>query len=165
MSGNVSFCCAGTGERQILNNRIGIVLTNGATLQNGDLLRIEGNSNFGIFMSASQASLRNTSLTGNGTAGNPIHAAIEVLSNSHLTLRDSAVTDNPSHGLFVSQNSSTFLRDATIADNGGDGVRLEVLSSANLSSGNDLSGNGQSDLSCDESSIAVAGVACPGGTC
>jgi len=131
---------------------------------------LEGNTLRGVWLlGGTTAEILNTQIHDNGSLG-PAFGAGGVLTagNSTLGLIESDVSNNRGFGIVARDNSSAALTDSTVTANSAGGVIVLILSSARLLGTNNITGNGNTDLTCTISSFAygngsgVRKLLCPG---
>lgn len=142
----IGLCCD-PGQRRIVNNDFGIVVSGGHVTFIGPSL-IEGNRIVGLFLTGGSTEFRPGSATfqQNGLA-------IFGTNNARLEINDIQITNNNGEGIFLTLGSSARIFGSTINNNGAVGVRLEDLSVAELF-GNTIRGNGKFSLFCSPNSHA-----------
>jgi hypothetical protein len=167
------------GQNNILNNGVlGVQLAVGsggvfigAEAEDGTPLvtRIEGHSNYGLLLDIGSAAwlvgdparhlIRN-----NGGAGTASDSGIYVATGSSLfvgqgpapTFLGAEITNNTGPGILIEPESVVTLANSIISNNSGGGLRVLRTSTAKLDTGNVISGNAGSNVSCDVTSL-VAG--------
>ena len=97
----------------------------------------------------------NQTIQQNGNADNRDSGGILGRGNSHLDLFSASVVNNRGVGLAMRDNSSARLGGDTVTGNTAGGVNLLILSSTELLPGNNITGNGITDLKCRLNSFAL----------
>ncbi len=141
---------------QILGSNMGIAVNSGTVVTGGDSLLIQGNTTWGVFLSADSSIRFNsttTTIEGNGTAGCVTLdcGGIAAYVGSYLDLLGCTVRNNYGVGAWLSMGSSGRVGNNSITGNGGPGVYVGGLSSAMVYT-NTISGNAGFDLYCTPSS-------------
>jgi len=154
--GLISACCAeSVGTLEVLNNEVGI-FSRGGHLDLNAPVRIQGNSSAGIGMrGASGRTINGVQITNNGTPGDSSTGGVLLFTGSFLDLNAVDVTDNRSFGLVIQDNSTAIFRaTASFTNNDAEGVVVDRLSTARISTGAVLQNNGSADLRCTNGSLA-----------
>jgi Right handed beta helix region len=144
--GQAVFCCD-EGQRQVLNNQIGIFVLTGGKLETIGPVLVQGNQQLGIAIGGGSATI------GAGNVVRQNGAGIQVRASSSLRLSSGAVTNNSRFGIAVRDNSSAIINDESISGNP-DGIRVLILSSAAINGPGTVVGNTDADLTCSQDSLA-----------
>ena len=126
---------------------------------------IEGHARSGVeAKSNSQVTIQGLSrVLANGTPGIPGSSGVSVTGGSHLLVAPSKLgdefpaefSDNNGSGISADFNSTVQVTGAIISNNTDEGVRVELMSLADLRGDNTYFGNGRASVSCDDSSMVV----------
>jgi hypothetical protein len=144
--GQATFCCD-DGQRQVLNNQIGIFTLTGGKLETIGPLLVQGNQQFGIAIGGGSATIGGSNMIRQNGVG------IQVRGASRLRLSDGSVLNNSQFGINVRDNSSAIINNETISGNP-DGIRVFILSSSAITGPGTIVGNSNSDLTCSPESFA-----------
>jgi hypothetical protein len=157
--GQAVFCC-GDGQRQVLNNQVGVALETGGKLETIGPVLMQGNAAFGVRILGGRATI------GDGNTIQQNGAGVLVRASSSLNLSGGAVVNNSGPGITVRDGSSAIITGESVSGNA-DGVRVLILSSAAVSGPNTIVGNTGTDLACTPDSLgygdktAVGTLHCP----
>src|SRR5262245_30418307 len=100
--GQAVFCC-GDGQRQVLNNQVGIALVTGGKLETIGPVLVQGNAGFGVRIVGGSATI------GDGNTIQQNGAGILVRASSSLNLFGGAVVNNSGPGITVRDASSAII--------------------------------------------------------
>jgi hypothetical protein len=147
----VRLCCD-VGVRRIEGNRIGIVSSGGYV----DLIgpaEINGNALTGMQLIDSSLRLTGGQNIGQNGAGPRLRGGILARGNSHLEITGANIQGNNGSGIVLRDNSSALISSSTVSANTAGGVTVTIMSTAGMFD-NNISGNGNADLSCSPDSFA-----------
>src|SRR5262249_21039207 len=142
-AGEAVLCCE-DGQRQVLNNVVGISVITGGRLETIGPVLVQGNPAFGISLIGGNATM------GSGNTVRQNGRGIQVRTGSSLRMLGGTVANNSVVGIVVRDHSSAIL-NATISGNGA-GVRVLLLSTVAVASGS-IQGNLGSDFVCSPDSF------------
>lgn len=145
-AGQAIFCCD-DGQRQVLNNQLGIFVLTGGRLETIGPLLVQGNQQLGIAIGGGSATI------GGGNTIRQNGGGIQVRASSSLRLSDGTVLNNSQFGIAVRDNSSALINSETVSGNP-DGIRVLILSSAAITGPGSITGNTNTDLTCSPESLA-----------
>jgi hypothetical protein len=157
--GQAVFCC-GDGQRQVLNNQVGIALDTGGKLETIGPVLVQGNAAFGVRIVGGRATI------GGGNTIQLNGVGILVRASSTLNLSAGVVVNNSGPGITVRDASSAIISGESVSGNA-DGVRVLILSSAAVTGPNTIVGNNGTDLACTADSLgygdkaAIGTLHCP----
>jgi hypothetical protein len=138
--GQAVFCCD-DGQRQVLNNQIGIFVITGGRLETIGPVLVQGNTAFGIALRSGSATIGSDNTIQENGIG------IQARGNSHLQLSSGKVINNSSTGIVIRDNSSAIIADEVVSDNAA-GILALILSSVQVTGTNTVTGNRGTDLAC-----------------
>jgi hypothetical protein len=157
--GEAVFCC-GDGQRQVLDNRIGISVVTGGKLETIGPVLVQGNAAFGVSLLGGNATI------GEGNTIQQNGRRIQVRGSANLQLSGGSVVNNTGVGIVVRDDSSAAIDSELISGNG-EGIRVLILSSVSVTGMNTVTGNLDADMSCSPDSFgygdraAIGTLHCP----
>jgi len=156
----------------ITGNRYGVDGEEGCYLSMNGPVAVSDNSVAGLWLAhstaVSQWGIGPQSIERNGTEGASYSVGIFAGYGSYLSLADASISENLGTGLILDSSSNIRLVNSRVEDNAGKGIHVKDFCAADLLVGNEVGGNGDTDLYCTRFGMGrgdlskVDKIACPG---